>query len=506
MQIEISREQIIASTELTIIKKLVNDDGLCREMQEAGVPRDIFKASLLQSIYMYCLDFYKEYNRAPKHSIQQLFEQLSASKTDVDMNLFGSVLASVENAQAAIDEFDYDYVFQYVNERKVSILQERLQYLLENKRPELAIKEAGEFAEIKRFQEESHCIDIIQSFSAQMAQDLRQPPQPLFRYPGVLGHLINDFYTRGAFIALLGREKVGKSWWLLDMAIRAYKQGNNVTIFQIGDMSEKQMRFRTATHLLNKPYLIKNAGEVLIPVMDCGKNKNGMCTLNFRASQVAITDPETGVTFDYDSAEEMGYRPCTECQLSPEFQPDTWWNKTHVNAISGSEYQEIALRFLDNPCKFNLLTFRNSDMLTAKKLRDALQRLQYRQDVVLIDYIDLLDSERADRHRDHDNWLRIRDCALDFDCCVITATQAAKSAAFKEYLTVDDLSEDKRKAGHVTALIGLNQKAEEKAKGQMRINVAAAREEDFHPSKQAVVLQCITLGMVHINSYLKRQS
>jgi len=78
--------------------------------------------------------------------------------------------------------------------------------------------------------------------------------QPIFKYPGALGKMLNYDLCEESFVAFMAPEKRGKTWWLQDMVLRACMQRKNVALFQAGDMSDVQWIRREGMYLTKKPY------------------------------------------------------------------------------------------------------------------------------------------------------------------------------------------------------------------------------------------------------------
>ena len=102
-------------------------------------------------------------------------------------------------------------------------------------------------------------------------------------------------------------------------------------------------------------------------------------------------------------------------------------------------------------------------------------------DVVVLDYADILlpevNSRSMDfRHQQNETWKVLRRISQRFHCCVVTATQTAASSYKSNIIKKDDFSEDKRKASHVTGMLGINQTSNEKVDGIYRLNWVVLRD------------------------------
>jgi replicative DNA helicase len=125
-------------------------------------------------------------------------------------------------------------------------------------------------------------------------------------------------------------------------------------------------------------------------------------------------------------------------------------------------------------------------------------------DVVVIDYADILapiDNRKEHRHQQNETWQTLRGLSQERHCLVITATQADADSYDRHHLSLNNFSEDKRKYGHVTAMLALNQTQEEKATGIMRIGVLLAREGEVDARSEVAILQCLRAGQPCLASY-----
>jgi len=126
-------------------------------------------------------------------------------------------------------------------------------------------------------------------------------------------------------------------------------------------------------------------------------------------------------------------------------------------------------------------------------------------DMIIVDYPDILAPEIQGTLRDQENdkWAKLRGLSEMRHCLVLVGTQADAASYKKNWLHLDNFSEDKRKYGHVTAMIGLNQDpgGREKKLKMMRLNKLVVREEDFVSSEGIVVLQNLNRGQPYLSSF-----
>jgi hypothetical protein len=87
---------------------------------------------------------------------------------------------------------------------------------------------------------------------------------------------------------------------------------------------------------------------------------------------------------------------------------------------------------------------------------------------------------------------------------MVTASHTNK-ATFDRDIRQSDLSEDARKMNHLTLAASLNQNEEDMENGVMRIGVIKDRFHRFSKMYEAVVLQCLDIGMPYLDSRLVKK-
>jgi replicative DNA helicase len=146
------------------------------------------------------------------------------------------------------------------------------------------------------------------------------------------------------------------------------------------------------------------------------------------------------------------------------------------------------------------LSCHETSTLSVKKLRgmlDAWAKQGFAPDVVVIDYADLMPpSRRFEKKIDQIEsvWEDLRALSLAKHCCVVTATQSTRPGYNVWLLDKEHVSECKKKIAYVSALIGINQKAEEKERQAYRLNMIKLRSEDFVPTRPVYVAGCLSIA------------
>jgi len=330
-------------------------------------------------------------------------------------------------------------------------------------------------------------------------------------FPGALGRMLNDELCRDKLFAVLGPEKRGKSFWLNEIAFRASLARRNVALFQIGDMSKEQVIVRLGVRLTGRSNRKRYCEEHPSPVPDCLLNQLGTCERRKRSRSSIIE--KRGVKTIHEAYESgVEHEPCTKCSKEFDFRGSFWYESIpDVKTLTWRETFKAGQKFLSRIRGRDFrLSAHASDQLSVSGLKLILDNWEsfdgFVPDVIVIDYADNLAPESEDarkdvRHQENHKWKMLRGLSLERHCLVATATQAASRGYGKVSLEMDDYSEDKRKHGHVTAEIGLNQTLDEKRAKLMRINFIVQREGEFFSEDSVVVGMDLGRGRPVLFSY-----
>lgn len=446
-------------------------------ISEKWIKPGLFSSNWHDLVGSWCVDFFKKHGDAPKAAIRGLFIRWANKSIDRPYEYLGTVEQFIDSLSRQYEAYERDvnpsHALHEANElfELVSLtnLSDRLVQLLEAK---LSAAEVG--LEIRKYRQ----LDIggrIVGTDPFNNPDLikaafdRKDSERLIKYPGALKTFFGDALSRGNFITLLGPEKRGKTWILMDMALRAVLQRRKVALFQIGDLSENQTVRRLSTMVAQKSIKPK-AYRVPVKIEQVGK-------------KVEVTQ--------YDEVNQ-------------------------TDRLNWEEANEAFARAKEHRIKSKKTYFQLVCKPTGTVSVDTIYQCMevweqendgWRPDVVVIDYADIMAAPtgfREQRDRINNTWERLRGLSLDEkgQMLVITATQATRASYKAGVISMSHVSEEKRKLAHVTGAIGLNQNSTEKADGIMRWNWVVLREEDYIPSSCVYVGQCLQAGRPVVSSCL----
>lgn len=484
------------------------------------IDKKFFKSQYSRKIVQWCIDYFNTTGKAPGVHIEDIFKDQSEKITDEESQAIGNILSKLSNEYERADKFNSDYVVQealkYFKLRNILNYSDTIQDLAESGRVEEADELLSKYNSVDLPSE--CCCDPLNDEKA-VQEAFAQVGKPIMKFGGALGKMMNGDLCRESFVSLMGREKIGKTWNLLEFVIQGAKQRNNVAFFQAGDMSQNQQLVRFHTRISGISHKRKYCGTILIPVLDCLLNQTDECDKKDRACKFGIvhsldelykktTNKEDKWRF-FRSNHSEGYLPCSICKTKRYFQGSIWWKiRKEVEPLdcrkaiaNGNKFK----KFMKGR-RIKLATYSNGSLTVAKiqsVLETWISKENFIPDIIVIDYADLLDFPGIKDERDRINktWMGLRSLSQDYKCLVVTATQADADSYDKSSLGLKNFSNDKRKYAHVTSMYSLNQQPDEKQRGIMRYGSLVVREDDFDIRDQVKVLQCFSIGKAHIASF-----
>jgi hypothetical protein len=509
------------SIERNFIIGLITSTEFIQRMENSW-KLELIQSPTARNMATWIMDYYQKYNRAPEKDIGPIFFQKSKKLSKDIAEDIEDILQDLSdyNEESPIN-VDYltDQSIEYFKERHLISFGEQIKAAAE--RGDLLNAEKLALYYTPLTKKESNASDLSDPAIYDKLKDAFNTVfEPLIEFNGALGEFWNDQLVRGGFVALMGAEKRGKTFWLLEFAMRAAKQKRKVAFFQAGDMTEAQQLMRMSIYLTRKSNNPKFCGEMFEPVKDCIYNQTNKCTKKERACNFGIfknrseKDVRQSVTMEELKKAFMdygSYEPCSDCA---EFKFNRWgtpWIKK-VNVESPLVFKEarIAWRdfFVKHERRFKLATYPSNTL----SVRDAELKLDiwekesgFQPDVIIFDYPDIMvdQTTKEFRHKQNQIWMSLRGLAQKHHALVAVVTQADADAYDSDLLKQGNFSEDKRKYAHPTAFWGLNQDhtGREKELGIMRINELIKREGDYNIKNQVTILQNLKRGIPNLTSY-----
>ncbi len=509
--------------ERRIVTGLIVSREYCDRVQQIWDP-SYLESPEVRKVASWCMEYFKKYRRAPDEDIEAIYmeHQQAGELTKAESQYIERLLAGLSEEYGRAEQFNSAYLFdqtvKYFKARKLARHNEEIQSLVDAGRVEEAEQLARNY-QPSVLDELARGLELSSPAAAERVEKAFDFfVEPLIRYPGALGAMLNDQLVRGGFVAFMAPEKRGKTWWLLELALRAIRNKCNVAFFEAGDMTENQILRRICIYLAHRSDQPKYCEAHWRPVGDCIFNQVDTCT---RPDRNCDHGPFPGREEEVLRAGSFPLEDLTDAYFQfPDYSPcdsygcrdrkGTVWmvQEPAKSPLTASLARKKLEQFFEKWRRcFRLATY-PADTLSPEEIKSCLddwERMDgFVPDVVVVDYADLLTADvREFRHRQDYIWKRLRALSQERHCLVLTATQSDAASYEKGRLSLSNFSEDKRKYSHVTAMYGLNQdpKGLEKKKGIMRINELVVREGDFSQANEVTVLQDLRIGRPFLESF-----
>ena len=503
---------------------MIVSTSFLRDIEKIYKP-ELLESDFIRTITQWCMRHYTKYKEAPGRHIEDLLHsrhrkgQLDDDKAELIGQFLSGLSKDYERGNKLNTKYLLDLALTHFKERSLQAFKEDLGEELESGNVAEAEALVGRYTRIDH--------TMVAGFNPSTDEEavrraFEQSATPLFTLPGAYGWLLNSQLCRGGFVSLMGPEKSGKTFQLMHLTQMACRARCNVAFFGAGDMSADEYTVRWHVSLAKRSNEPEYCGPLLIPVLDCAHNQDNTCRRRARLSEVGVltdSDDEGHPTLASFKDADPDYVPCAVCakrrtssRARRSYKGAVWYKRRgKVNPLTWQEGMDYGERFVErlSGCDLKWVAH-GSDEVSVKDINTQLDVWQdydgFMPDVVVIDYADILGPEpgmsgKDERTIQNKRWMALRSLALNRNCLVITATQTDAASYEVHTLKRKHFSEDKRKYGHVTCMIGLNQTEEEQARGIQRINKILVRKGGCDPSYCIKVLQCLQIGRPHIASY-----
>jgi RecA/RadA recombinase len=421
---------------------------------------ELFSSTWENLVGAWCVDYYRKYEAAPGRAIEGLFESWADDQADEStvglVERFLNHLSDEYSRKRKERNSDYilDLAQGYFETVRLRKLAESIEGDLTMGKLDRARKRVQKSVPVEMNGESLRSVFDMKT----LKKAFLSKSEPLITYPGALGVFLGSTLERDGFVSIEGPEKRGKTFFLMEFAWQALKQGRNVLFFEIGDLSEDQIMRRFAARFARHPIeLPRNDGVVEFPKFVERRGES----VEVSSKRKKFTEP-LSIEKTIKIAKEMRAKYGNRLKVS--VHPNNSVGVGTISTLVESEAREGRV-----------------------------------PDVIVIDYADLLlpppgYGNTESRDAINANWKSMRAISQQYHCLLLTGTQAKAESYDADILTMKSFSDDKRKRSHVTATIGLNQTDPEKEMGVTRLNWIVRRESDFSQSEVVFVAGCLAIA------------
>lgn len=445
-----------------------------------------------RSVVGWCIAYYQKYGKAPGRDAKTIFQQhrglMPASKSELVAEFLRQAKGSYTNNNVP---FLLDSVETHFRTSSYNQLTNTVSEFVQT--GDLSAAQAA----ITKFR--SPARPVVDGFNPFTDPDVlrdafQMSDTRLFTFPGAIGSLFGDRLNRDEFLLLMGPEKRGKTWWLMEIVFRAMLSRCNVALFELGDMSRSQITRRLAIRLAGRSDKKRYCAARAVPVLDCLHNQKGTCPYG-NGRKKALKIPEA-----CDLMNLPRHTVCTECQRRQSkantFRGAVWHTVVpECDPLTWREAYKLGTRWFESRMKnrdFKVLD-RPSGVMGIDDVNNQLDMWAedgFIADVIVLDYFELLKSDVKDKREGEILKAQgLRSMSLQRHALVASATQSAASSYLKKSQGMEDFSETKAKLAYPTGVYALNQTREEKDRGLMRVGPIVVREDSFSITDEVTVLQ-----------------
>ncbi len=463
-------EQIDGKVERRICIGMVTDREVLGKISAKWTKDGLFRNKWCNIVGGWCVRYYAKYGKAPKASIEPLFEKWSKTADKETSKLVDRFLASISGeyerlAKSSSSSHIVDMAVEHFQEVQLQNLAQGITDALERGKASEAFRTVNSILPIELGEDST--TDVLSDQEA-LRSAFEQKSSPIIVFPGCLGHFINDALTADSFVGLVAPDKTGKSYWLQEFAWLAMEQRKRVAHFVVGDMSKGQILRRYAPRASGRPLW---------------KSK-----------------PNEPTKFPVSITHVDGEKFSTVVYKERIFKKDLEWG------VAWKAFEDVALTKVKSNKSYLKLSCHPGGSISVLGIKAKLQlweRNGWVPEVVVIDYADNLgaiDGKEETRHQVNRTWRELRSLSQEFHNLVITATQS-NAAAYNTYVIKrEHFSESKMKNAHVSAMLGINQCDEEKELDVTRLNFVQFREHEFNVNKCVHVAGCRSIGRIAVKS------
>jgi len=418
------------------------------------------KINYTKIISKWCLEYYAQYGKAPYTDIEKIFKLKTIENkiNDELVELIEKFLMDLNKKYADFENFNEQYLIdnteKYLKKCNLELLKDTIDVCLVDNKIDKAESIVASHCRVERLGHDY--IDILKD-DKKIILKLLEEENEIFTFPGVLGQMVGPIH-RADFVSYIAPMKRGKSWHLINFAVRASLLQLKVLFISM-EMPMKQLLQRFYQNFLGESK--KQKDEITIPYF----NENNL---------------------DFKTVKRKGLK------------------------VSGVIRKIKKLDTLIKGGGLNLVCYPTRGINIAgikNEINNLAHYKKFYPDVVVIDYLDILAPEpfssKDIRHRIDETWAVARGLAQEINGVVVTASQGNRGT-FSKDIDEEGVAEDIRKLAHVTHMIALNQTKEDKRNCVMRMSMLSAREEEFFVDDEVVVTYQYGIGKAYLDSRWKK--
>lgn len=523
----ISRSEIDSDNEYTILSHMIMKKDVLAfayNRYKSGDLKTKHFTEHFRPIFRWLVRYYSLYQKAPKNTIQSIFEQKQKSLGSKS-ELVEESLSRLADEYASLQEdepYDSEYInreiiLNYIRQNEIALTLDKINSAVDNNNLEEAEELLTRHAKVA-YEEDEPNLGVIAPLTVEDAKEhfkeATDRKDVVYQFDGSFGKLMGPL-ERTWLVAVTGVEKSGKSYTLQEIAYdAAVFQKRKVLIINL-ELNKKMQRNRLQRRVSGTQNLYdRRHKKVMWPVFDCQNNQYGTCKELKVLPNEKNLFKEPGQIKSYSSYSD--WEPCTKCRhkkyrsnarKTKIFIPSIWFKNEKVRKVTEKrvtnamrQRRMMRLNNLRVKCfpRFSV----NFDEVHDFIMR-YIDRTGFFPDIIIWDYLDILApeghnlQERIDIDR---KWKKASKLCGELNCLGFTADQANKISREQRSLTQMSTSESKTKDSHLDVRMGINQTTEEMDLSLVRFNVLFHRHAEFNPAREVMVTQRLATAEPYLDS------
>ena len=453
--IKINRQKIELKEEQNIITGMCISTTFCNNIKRIISDYRLFQTSYNRKLIKWILEYYDIHNEAPKNKIREIFyAHKDELKDDTELDFVNEVVGNIEDKIASAEKgfnhkFYLDSAEKYLTQQNLLKLSAEVKNLAEKGQILQAEERIGGYKKIKK--DLGSGLDIFTDPTI-IDRIFEMEENSLFTIPGTFGDAFKNLY-RGDLVGLAGISKLGKSFLLLQMGIYAILEGLKVAFFslEMGDEQNAQRLFSNITGKALHP--IKNA---IVPYIE-----------------------DNEIVCDYVNRD-----PFSQIELE------------NVRNTLNTAINTGGLRIYDTSTGGTTISEIDGTLTNLSDIED------WDVDVAIIDYADILDSEKQEDHwlAESNKWKDMkRKIAQKHNCLTISASQLNGDALRANKTGIIHTAGSKAKFNHVSLWASFSITPEEARAGLCRCTVQG-RHGQFDTIDEFLITRCLAMSRPIIDS------
>lgn len=422
-------------------------------------PLELAPGDIYNKLLVLCYQYYEEFKTAPEENISQLLLHEYVTNKSLSEDLYNQTISYINKImemKLINKEYAYEVIDQFIMQRRLFVcamqaVKEAKANRIDNVKNffQLGLEELG------RGNMLDDAVDLLNDDALidKLIIDRNSPRPYLMKWSIDPFDKAGLVFDRKNFVIIAAPEKTGKSWAGIYLAKIGLLNGLNVLFTSHGDLNTRE--------------IIERFNQTFSGALHWRHQSDD-------SYEIKVFDQNYEIDTDLISVD-------TIANINKV--------KNGINAVKSFAGKLIIRDWAMNSC-----SIKDYD-----KFLDQLKRNGFEPDIIINDYAEIMKMETNDRNGIDEIYKNHKRMAGERNSLVVTFSQVNKKAYGKDWISMSDFAEDKRKAAHCDYAYAICQNEEELENSTARLVLFV----DRHLGKKGtscVILQNFNLGQFVVDS------